>query len=63
MTNQDRIQALYDRIDGILERVADNPIYDEKDARSVLSYAQTIKLLTELERKEEEHGKRDRRDG
>lgn len=56
MTNQDRIQALYDRIDGILERVADNPIYDEKDARSVLSYAQTIKILKDIEGKEERHG-------
>lgn len=56
MTNQDRIQALYDRIDGILERVADNPIYDEKDARCVLSYAQTIKILKDIEGKEERHG-------
>jgi len=56
MTNKERIAAIQNRIDLLLERVADNPIYDEKDARSVLSYAQTIKILKDIEGKEERHG-------
>jgi len=53
MTNAERIIAVYDRIDGILEKVPDNPIYDEKDSRSLVNYLQALRMLQELERRED----------
>jgi len=52
MTNEERLQAIYDRMDMILEAVPDNPVYEEHEARSVASYLQCIKLLDEMIRKE-----------
>ena len=48
MTNKERITAIQNRIDLLLERVPDNPIYDEKDSRSLLNYLQAIKILEVL---------------
>lgn len=48
MTNKERITAIRNRIDLLLERVPDNPIYDEKDSRSLLNYLQAIKILEGL---------------
>lgn len=48
MTDSERISAINDRIDMLLERVPDNPIYDEKDSRSLLNYLQAIKILEGL---------------
>lgn len=57
MTDSERISAINDRIDMLLERVPDNPIYDEKDSRSLLNYLQCLRMLEEKEsrktRKEE----------
>ena len=62
MTNEQRIQALQDRLDRILESVPDNPIYEEHESRSVLNYIQSIKILKET-RKEESYGFCTRSDG
>jgi hypothetical protein len=62
MTNTERIIAVYDRIDGILEKVPDNPIYDEKDSRSLVNYLQALRMLQELERNGE-YGERNRFNG
>ena len=51
MTNKERIAAIHDRIDLLLERVPDNPIYDEKDSRSLLNYLQALRILEERESK------------
>ena len=51
MTNNERIAAIHDRIDLLLERVPDNPIYDEKDSRSLLNYLQALRILEERESK------------
>lgn len=52
MTNGERLEAIEGRLDAILERVPDNPIYEEHEARSVASYLQCIKLLNEIIKKE-----------
>ena len=51
MTNKECIAAIHDRIDLLLERVPDNPIYDEKDSRSLLNYLQALRILEERESK------------
>jgi len=51
MTNSERITAIYGRMDDILERSADNPIYDEKDSRSLLNYLQAVRILEEIREK------------
>ena len=51
MTNKERIAAIQNRIDLLLERVPDNPIYDEKDSRSLLNYLQAVRILEERESK------------
>lgn len=51
MTNKERIAAIHGRIDLLLERVPDNPIYDEKDSRSLLNYLQALRILEERESK------------
>lgn len=48
MTDLERLQAITDRLDAILERQADNPVYEEHEARSINSYLQSIKLLKEV---------------
>jgi len=56
MTDKERIAAIQNRIDSILQREADNPIYDEKDSRSLLNYLQAVRILEEMQykrRKEE----------
>lgn len=52
MNDAERIQALNDRIDTILERVPDNPLYEDHESRSVLNYIQCIRILKEKEAKE-----------
>lgn len=51
MTDSERISAINDRIDMLLERVPDNPIYDEKDSRSLLNYLQALRTLEEIQSK------------
>jgi hypothetical protein len=51
MTNKERITAIQNRIDLLLERVPDNPIYDEKDSRSLLNYLQALRALEEIQGK------------
>ena len=51
MTDSERISAINDRIDMLLERVPDNPIYDEKDSRSLLNYLQALRTLEEIQGK------------
>lgn len=51
MTNKERIAAIQNRIDTILQREADNPIYDEKDSRSLLNYLQALRTLEEIQSK------------
>jgi len=51
MTNSERITAIYGRMDDILGRSADNPIYDEKDSRSLLNYLQAVRILEEIREK------------
>lgn len=51
MTNKERIAAIQNRIDLLLERVPDNPIYDEKDSRSLLNYLQALRTLEEMQSK------------
>ena len=50
MTNEQRLQALYDRLDRILESVPDNPVYEEHEARSIQAYLQSIRILKEKEK-------------
>ena len=54
MTNEERRQAILDRLDDVLASASDNPIYDEKAARAINSYLQSIKLLDEISRKDGE---------
>ena len=56
MTNEERLLAIYDRLDAILIGPPDNAIYEEKESRSINSYLQSIKLLEEMIRREGEHG-------
>lgn len=56
MTNKERIAAIHDRIDSLLERVPDNPIYDEKDSRSLLNYLQALRILEEIQEKRKKGG-------
>lgn len=62
MTNEERLKALEDRLDRILESTPDNPIYEEHESRSALNYIQSIKILKET-RKEESYGFRTRSNG
>lgn len=48
MTKEERIQAVEDRIDAILEQVPDNPIYEDHESRAVLNYLQCLKILKEI---------------
>lgn len=48
MTDKERIVAIQYRIDDILERKVDNPIYEEKDSRSLLNYLQAVRILEEI---------------
>lgn len=50
MTNADRIARLYDLIDEQLAEINDNPVYEQYRSRSVLNYAQAIKMLEEIEK-------------
>lgn len=50
MTNADRIVRLYDLIDEQLAEINDNPVYEQYRSRSVLNYAQAIKMLEEIEK-------------
>lgn len=56
MANHERISAIYERIDTILQREADNPIYDEKDSRSLLNYLQALRILEEIQEKRKKGG-------
>ena len=47
MTNEERLNALEDRLDRILESTPDNPIYEEHEARSAYYYVQSIRNLKE----------------
>ena len=48
MTKEERIQAVEDRIDAILEQTTDNPIYEDHTSRSLLNYLQALKILIEM---------------
>lgn len=51
MTTIERLEVLYERLDNILSRVPDNPIYEEHEARAVECYIRSIKALKdELEK-------------
>ena len=51
MTTVERLEALYKRLDNILSRIPDNPIYEEHEARAVECYIRSIKALKdELEK-------------
>lgn len=52
MTKEERIQAVEDRIDMILEQVPDNPIYEDHSSRGLLNYLQALKILKEMKEKE-----------
>ena len=54
MTDEERLEAIKNRLDSILERVPDNPIYEDHESRSILNYLQSIKILND--RKEKENG-------
>ena len=54
MTDQERLQAITDRLDMILERVPDNPIYEDHEARAIDAYLKAIKTLREME--DRKHG-------
>ena len=56
MNNEERLQILYERLDSLLMTDTDNQIYEDHVSRSVASYAQAIKTLTELKRKEDTDG-------
>ena len=47
MTDQERLQAITDRLDMILERVPDNPIYEDHEARAIEAYLRAIKTMRE----------------
>lgn len=48
MTKDERIQAVEDRIDTILEQATDNPIYEDHTSRSLLNYLQALRILKEM---------------
>lgn len=52
MTNGERLEAIKGRLDAILERVPDNPIYEDHEARAVLNYVQALRILSAREEKE-----------
>lgn len=52
MTNGERLEAIEGRLDAILERVPDNPIYEEHESRAVYYYLQSIKILVNKDEKE-----------
>ena len=54
MTDQERLKAITDRLDMILERVPDNPIYEDHEARAVLNYIQSLRILRTREEKDDE---------
>ena len=62
MTNEERIQAVEDRIDTILEQATDNPIYEDHASRSLLNYLQALRILNDM-RKEEQYGEYNRTHG
>ena len=62
MTKEERIQAVEDRIDAILEQATDNPIYEDHTSRSLLNYLQALRILNDM-RKEEQHGEYNRTHG
>ncbi len=57
MNNEERLHALYDRVDIILERVPDNPIYEQNDARALASYFQAIKTLLDINERSYTNGR------
>ena len=62
MTKDERIRAVEDRIDTILEQTTDNPIYEDHTSRSLLNYLQALRILNDM-RKEEQHGEYNRTHG
>ena len=62
MTKEERIQAVEDRIDMILEQVPDNPIYEDHSSRGLLNYLQALRILKDM-RKEEQYGEYNRTHG
>jgi len=53
MSSEEYIEALQNRVERILENVPDNPIYEEHESRSIYYYLQSIKVIKEMNRKEE----------
>lgn len=54
MTNKERLQAVENRLDGILEIVPDNAIYEDHESRAILNYLQAQRILREIIEKEGE---------
>ena len=52
MTNKERLQAVENRLDGILEIVPDNAIYEDHESRAILNYLQAQRILKEIIEKE-----------
>ena len=55
MTNKERLQAVENRLDGILEIVPDNAIYEDHESRAILNYLQAQRILKEIIEKEGEN--------
>ena len=55
MTNKERLQAVENRLDGILEIVPDNAIYEDHESRAILNYLQARRILKEIIEKEGEN--------
>ena len=47
MTTSERLRAIENRLDLILERVPDNPIYEDHEARAIESYNRAINAIKE----------------
>ena len=53
MSNEERKQVIEQRLDALLSVIPDNPIYEDHDSRAIYNYILSIKVLQEMEEKEE----------
>ena len=53
MSNEERKQVIEQRLDALLSVIPDNPIYEDHDSRAIYNYILSIKVLQEMEGKEE----------
>ena len=53
MNNEERKQLIEARLDALLSTTPDNPIYEDHDSRAIYNYILSLKVVREMEGKEE----------